>query len=737
MSAAPYGCGTTEYGFVAVQPTVETSVCAPDDQGSAQSPPANLRTGHAVEFLSIGLGATMAEQNDYRFLVLGAPGDLTSYTSHGGFSLVEADISDGSLLSSSTWNQDEYGTSGQYRLGYSLLATDVRDCYAASGSTPNTACGQELLVGAPGHGNGLSAGMVDWYEAVLTVNGAISYAGTIYPPAGTPNGAEFGASLSAWSEPPDSYYPWLVAPSSPDWVAVGAPGDEKVYLYQVTPSSSSPFSSTPVQVLSPPSLPGYYLPGKRFGEVVLAGDFDGDGVADLAVSAPEDNLLYGGTEHGLVIVYRGLGATGVNDSTSDIEILDSGFLAAGNIGGPTPDGFGLALAGGKIFDEDKDGLVIGAPTCDDDNGGLCVFEFELASPGSAATDINVLGTPQCWFDPYRDTYPSGQDHEFGAALAVGNFINSDGQGRPDTDEALLEELAVGAPGYDSEDGLVYVFLASYEGPDVESLVVDVFESSLPGLGARLGDSLASGHVQESRWEDLTIGAPERVGPHGSHQGMATITQARLIDPGSCSELPGLWHGTDDQTRDFQVMVFHDQDAGVHITWEDPMYLNFHDTSGVPCTFYNPDPDDGSAYACEEMNLEIAAGCHLWLEDPYPCGSYCTPYHWHQDGGEFTECMLSALGVWSEMGPNQQATAKSIKLDFFLELQPAGYPCNPGSDDIVELEVNVPSGVWTGMAAAELVIAAGDGHPAVSCFDQNCDIPHPVCEVVPDVDEACE
>jgi hypothetical protein len=61
-------------------------------------------------------------------------------------------------------------------------------------------------------------------------------------------------------------------------VAIGAPGDSKVFVYPVAPSAANPFTAAP-QVIVVPATFG----SRRFGHALVSGDFDGDGIADLAV----------------------------------------------------------------------------------------------------------------------------------------------------------------------------------------------------------------------------------------------------------------------------------------------------------------------------------------------------------------------------------------------------------------------------------------------------------------------
>lgn len=173
-------------------------------------------------------------------------------------------------------------------------------------------------------------------------------------------------------------------------------------------------------------VPGVSESGDRFGSVTASGDFNADGFADIAVSAPGEDVgpvADGGTltDGGAVWIFYG-GPDGLSPAPRGIS--------AGDVSPTLRDGakLGHALVVGD-FDQDVYGdLAIGAPGA----GPGYVVKARGSSVGLSDLvryDQNSTGIPGYNQDGDR----------FGASLAAGDLDNSG----PD-------ELVVGAPG-DRED----------------------------------------------------------------------------------------------------------------------------------------------------------------------------------------------------------------------------------------------------------------------------------------------
>jgi hypothetical protein len=226
----------------------------------------------------------------------------------------------------------------------------------------------------------------------------------------------------------------------------------------------------------------------EFGHTLAAGDFDGDGLADLAVAAP----------------FRDLPQLGVEDS-GEVEV----FLARPGrafesdlrvVGGQDGEWFGWALATGDFDGDGDDELAIGRPRADaggaESAGTLLVLD--LADDG---------WTPQGQFRQGEGGLPGTPelDDEFGFALVAGDF-----------DDDGFDDLAVGVPlegVAGTDEGVVEVL---YGGPGgLTGAGSQLFAAGqggvlgTPGNGDTFGWSLAVADFDVDGFDDLAIGAPRR------------------------------------------------------------------------------------------------------------------------------------------------------------------------------------------------------------------------------------
>jgi FG-GAP repeat/FG-GAP-like repeat len=240
-------------------------------------------------------------------------------------------------------------------------------------------------------------------------------------------------------------------------------------------------------------------PHDDFGDVLGAGDFDGDGFADLAVGMRREdvsttagagavNVLYGTT--------GGLTGTGSQFFTQD---------SAGVPGVVEPDDeFGSALGAG---DFDRDGfadLAVGAPGEDfgaaDRGGAVNVL------PGSAG---GLTGTGSQLFTQDSPGVPGVAEFgdNLGLAHAVGDF---DGDGFVDLAVGSAEDV-----GAAEDAGAVNTLRGSAGG--LTGTGSQLFTQNSPGVpgvaepGDGFGDVLGAGDFDNDSFADLAVGVGESLG----------------------------------------------------------------------------------------------------------------------------------------------------------------------------------------------------------------------------------
>ena len=177
---------------------------------------------------------------------------------------------------------------------------------------------------------------------------------------------------------------------------------------------------------------GFTEAGDHFGEVLAAGDLDGDGADDLAIGAPAEDVSFH-PDAGAVTILKGTAAVGL--TTDDAENFDqSGVLDGETLG--DFDNFGYALTIGDFVDGSSAGndLAVGIPQ--ESVGSPTPFAFvgavTLIAGGGAFLEI---GNATLWSKGYFGSAGVllNSPEYYGYALAGGDF---DGNGHDD--------LAIGA-----------------------------------------------------------------------------------------------------------------------------------------------------------------------------------------------------------------------------------------------------------------------------------------------------
>lgn len=281
-----------------------------------------------------------------------------------------------------------------------------------------------------------------------------------------------------------------------DDLAVGAPGED-VDANTDAGAVAVAFGNragigagrSPVVLSQAAGLDGDLEAGDLVGATLAAGDFDCDGIDDLAIGIPGESID-GAADAGAVAIVHGSADGFVRPTTLWQEGGLAGILESG-------DRVGAALASGDFDADGCDDLAVGAPG-------------EGLTQGAAAGAVSIVYGSRAGLAETVVIYqgegglrgvPGGGDF-VGAALAAGDF-DCDGD----------DDLAIGAPGETvrrrNDAGWVGVVRGSSAG--LRGAMASLAEGrGIPGsaeAGDLVGSSLAAGDFDGDGCDDLAIGAP--------------------------------------------------------------------------------------------------------------------------------------------------------------------------------------------------------------------------------------
>ena len=186
-----------------------------------------------------------------------------------------------------------------------------------------------------------------------------------------------------------------------DDVAIGSPGEDTGAIVdhgavQVMYSNGRGLSTARALLVLQSAFPDPVESGDRFGFTVAAGDFDGDGVDDLAIGTPFEDVGAATDAGAVEIIFGRMG--GLNFGRT-VHLTQSG-------GSETGDHYGAALG---VLDFDGDGwddLAIGVP------------DEDIASVDEGAVELRLLnGAIAVYLDEYILRTGAGNGFKFGSSFA--------------------------------------------------------------------------------------------------------------------------------------------------------------------------------------------------------------------------------------------------------------------------------------------------------------------------------
>lgn len=271
------------------------------------------------------------------------------------------------------------------------------------------------------------------------------------------------------------------------------------------------------------------------GRTLATGDFNGDGVRDIAVGAAfADSLGAGRNEAGEAYILLGPFQNGKID-------LKTAFPQVTIYGEKEGDQFGASLAAGDVNNDGRDDLVIGATSGDcyhvgtgsPEACGRVYVVFGQAS-WNAGSNVDIdTQNPANANDPNVSlAFLGPRVSQLGREVAVGD-VNGDG----------VRDIIMGAPNFNEDTnpdpnltlyryyGAVYI---KFGGPGITGTLNLAAQSTnyfIKGAedGDRTGRILAAGDVTGDGTTDLLVGAPGGDGPNNSR---TNCGQIHIITGGS-------------------------------------------------------------------------------------------------------------------------------------------------------------------------------------------------------------